>query len=273
MIPSSFERAQIYYPDPLPRDLPPPESASGSIQDVWLRTSDKVMICAWHLRTRKPRIGTMLFFHGNAGNILDRVPHAEGFAQHGLDVLLVEYRGYGKSRGLPSEPGLYRDGDAAYEYLTATQNIEPSKLLCFGESLGAAVALDLATRRAVAGVVVESGFTSIRELARTIYPFLPGFVFGLMSHRYDNLEKISRLRAPVLFVHGEHDEIVPLAMAQRLFEAAPGPREQYVIAGSGHNDLVAFGGTGYFERIAAFARGTLTGERAAGTRANASAPR
>ena len=253
-----LERKLIYFPTPTESHQPPPRMENGDIQEIALQTVDGETIHAWHVTTRAPRVATLLFFPGNGGNMSYRLAHIDGMAARGLDVLIIDYRGYGKSSGTPSEPGLYADGDAAYGYLTGTGGVPPGEIVVFGESLGNAVAIDLATREAVAGLVVESGFTSVREVAREIYPVLPGFFFGLLSHRFDNIGKISRVTAPVLVIHGTEDSMVPISMGRALFEAAPEPREWFQVPGADHNDLPEAGGLPYFAKLGEFATRVIT---------------
>lgn len=251
-----IERQLIYFPAPLPRELPPPELAHGSAEDVYLRTGDGVTVHGWYVRSSRAQAEPplLLHFHGNAGNILDRRDHADDLAARGVDVFLLSYRGYGKSGGTPSEQGLYLDAEAAYAHLTGERGVVPRRIIAYGQSLGSAVAVELATRREVGGLILESPFTSAPELGRRFYPFLPGAVFDRMEHRFDSLAKIGRVTAPLLVIHGERDEIVPVDMGRRLFEAAPGPKEWYGIPHAGHNDTYWAGGPAYYDRIAEFAR-------------------
>lgn len=263
-----LERQLIYFPSRLPQEIPVPSFTHGVAEEVRLRTEDGVAIHAWHVRAAeptKPEPPVLLYFHGNAGNVLDRRDHVDDFAARGLDVFIVSYRGYGKSEGTPSEAGLYRDADAAYEHLVRAQSVSPWRIIAYGQSLGSAVAVELATRREVGGVIIESGFTSLPELGRRVYPFVPRFVFAWLEHRLDSLGKISRVRAPVLVIHGDRDEIVPVDMGRRLFEAAPGPKEWYAVHGATHNDTPWVGGSLYYSRIADFARRTVQ-ERGRGER-------
>lgn len=252
-----LERQLIYFPAPLPREMPPPDLAHGTAEDAYLRTEDGVTVHGWYVTASRGPDGrrpVVLHFHGNAGNILDRADHLDALAARGLDVFILSYRGYGKSEGTPSEAGLYRDAEAAYAYLVGERAVEPGRVVPYGQSLGSAVAVELATRRPVGGLILESPFTSAPELGRTFYPLLPAFVFDRLEHRFDSLSKIGGVRAPLLVIHGERDEIVPLGMGRRLFEAAPGPKEWYGIPHAGHNDTFWVGGDAYYDRIAAFAR-------------------
>jgi pimeloyl-ACP methyl ester carboxylesterase len=188
----------------------------------------------------------VLLCHGNAGNVGDRVLHAGLLAAAGFDVLLFDYRGYGRSTGRPSEPGTYRDARAARSALLARSEVDPARVLYLGESLGGAVALELAVAHPPAGLVLMSTFTSIRDLARKHYAIVPG---PLVPDAYPSLRRIRELRAPLLVVHGDRDDLVPLLHAEALFDAAPEPKRFEVLEGVGHNDLVSRAGPAWVAAI------------------------
>lgn len=200
--------------------------------DVQLVTDDAVRLHGWWVRAPRAR-GTLLFFHGNAGNISHRLDSIQLFSELGLDVLIIDYRGYGRSDGTPSERGTYRDALAAWNWLTHERKVPPERILLFGRSLGAAVAVDLALKVRSAGLIVESAFTSVPDLAGEIYPFLP--VRQMSRYQYDSLSKIGRIAQPLLLVHSRDDELIGFRHGQRLFEAASQPKEFVQIRG-GHND-------------------------------------
>ena len=197
-----------------------------------------------------PARAHVLLCHGNAGNVGDRVLHAALLAGQGLEVLLFDYRGYGRSTGRPHEEGLDHDARAALAAATARRGVDPSRIFYLGESLGGAVALALALERPPRGLVLQSTFTGIRDMARLHYAFVPPF---LVPDAYPSLRRIAALRAPLLVVHGDRDEIVPFSHGQRLFAAAPEPKRWHPVANAGHNDLLAVAGTGYAAAIAAWA--------------------
>jgi fermentation-respiration switch protein FrsA (DUF1100 family) len=170
--------------------------------------------------------------HGNAGNISHRLDKLAVLSDLGAAVLLLDYRGYGRSNGTPDEAGTYRDADAAYQWL-CERGVSPTRIVPYGESLGGPIAIDLAARRPVGGVILESAPSSILEVARYHYPWLPVSMF--LSVRYDGLEKIGRVSAPVLILHSRDDEIVPFAMAEALSGAAPAGTRVVALRG-GHND-------------------------------------
>lgn len=196
-------------------------------------------------------LATLLFCHGNAGNASHRLENVYYLVQTGFQVLLFDYRGFGHSSGQPSEEGLYRDAVSAWTHLVERPGAEGVPRIIFGRSLGGAVAVELATRVAADGLILESTFTSIRTLARLMFPPpLP----ELPVH-YDSLSKIGRIRMPLLAIHGQKDELIPYSDGQKLFDAAPEPKTWFPLAGAGHNDTYRVGGAAYFRRLATFASG------------------
>lgn len=242
-----IERHFIYFPE---RDLVGrPAEVGLEYEEAHFIASDGVRLHGWFIPGE--RDVTWLWFHGNAGNISHRIDNLR-LLQDALqvNVLLFDYRGYGQSEGSPSEEGTYRDADAALDYLLARPDVEPERIVYFGRSLGAAVAVDLAARRPPAGLIVESPFTSVSDLARHHYWFLP--VWPFLHTKYDALEKIRDVDAPTLVLHGDRDDTVPHDFGQRLFEAAREPKHFYTIDGAGHNDTYVVGGASYFARLRAF---------------------
>jgi fermentation-respiration switch protein FrsA (DUF1100 family) len=242
-----FERRLIYFPTSALEATP---TALGlAHEELSLRAEDGVRLHGWFLPVKDAR-GSVLVCHGNAGNVSHRLDRAIFLQSRlGLDVLLFDYRGYGRSQGRPDEEGTYRDARAAYRWLREHGYGENS-IVIFGESLGSAVALDLALSSPARALVLESPFTSIPEMARAVYPFLP--VWPLVRTRYDNLAKIGRLRMPLLVLHGDRDDVVPFAQGRRLFEAAPEPKRFFAIPGASHNDTYLVGGEGYWRAFAEF---------------------
>ncbi len=230
------QRALIYFPT---SDLPSPAAAGlPAARVVTFETADGLTLEAWFLE-RIPGIlstfgYTVLVFNGNAGHRGHRAGLAAQLAGRGLNVLLVDYRGYGGNPGLPSEEGLTRDARAALAYLGRRVDVDPTRIVFFGESLGAAVALRLALEYPPAALILRSPFTSLVEIGRHHYPLLP--VRWLLKDRYLSLERIARVRSPLLVVAGEDDDVVPLADSATLFEAAPHPKRFVTIPGVGHND-------------------------------------
>ena len=177
----------------------------------------------------------LLFSHGNAGNLLGRIPLVEKLQGMGLGVFLYDYRGFGRSQGAPGEEGLYRDVEAAWEWVAKEGGVPPERIVSYGRSLGAAVALHLALSRPVGGVILEVPFTSIRDMARRVLPFFPTGPF--LRESYDNLRKISSLSGPLLVMVAEDDQVVAPWMGKALFEAANEPKQLLVVPGAGHDDI------------------------------------
>ena len=209
-----------------------PEARGLAFENVQLAAADGPTLDAWYVPVESAR-GTVLFCHGNAGNISHRLESIAIFHSLGLGTLIFDYRGYGRSTGHPSEEGTYLDAEAAWRYLVEERKISPDRIVVFGRSLGAGVATWLAARRRVAALIAESAFTSVPDLAADLYPWLP--VRGLVHIKYDNLERIAHLELPILVVHSRDDEIIPFHHGQRLFDAASRHARLLEIHG-GHND-------------------------------------
>ena len=219
-------------------------------EDVYLETSDGVRIHGWFV----PGSGgtTLVWFHGNGGNISHRVDNIAGLNRRlGVGILIIDYRGYGLSEGSPSEQGTYLDAEAAVAHALVRPDVDPERVVLFGRSLGCAVAAEMAVRHDVHAVVLESPFTSVLAMAKRAYPFLPG-VGLLVGDMYDTLDKVARIDAPVMVLHGDSDEVVPFEMGREVFEAAPEPKRFYRIRGAGHNDTYAVGGAPYLDALGSF---------------------
>jgi fermentation-respiration switch protein FrsA (DUF1100 family) len=193
---------------------------------------------------------TVIFFYGNGAYAAQMAGEFSHFRRLGMNVLLPEYPGYGMSGGKPSERGCYEAADAAYEYLERRPGIDRGRIVAAGWSMGSAVAVDLASRRRVAALVMVSAFTALPEVARTLQPWAP--VSLIIRSRFDSIEKIPAVTCPILIVHGSRDEIVPLAMAGRLAAAARARVTSYTVAGGGHNDVFAVGGDALWESVRGF---------------------
>ena len=225
-----FQGRLIYFPGGPPQMDP---SLMGlAFEDVEVEAADGVRLHGWWIPA-PDAAGTVLFSHGNAGSIEGRMRAARVLVDMGLSVMLYDYRGYGRSEGRPSEEGLYRDAVAFHDHLVQRRGVDPQRLLLYGESLGVAVAIELARRRPVAGLFLESGFTSMADVGAVHYPWLP--VGLLLRHRYENEDKIGTLEVPILIIHSPDDELVPFSHAHRLLTAAGGTKELLETAG-GHND-------------------------------------
>ena len=219
-----------------------PSSLGLESDELRLITSDGVPLHGWWIRGGGDT--AVLLFHGNAGNVSHRLDRAKLFTERlGVDLALVDYRGYGQSGGKPSESGLYRDGLAIYD-AARQRGFPPERIVLLGESLGCAVAVEVALARPCAGIVLETPFRSVPLLAKRHYPFVPGF---LVRARYDSESRIGEITRPKLFLAAERDEIAPVAHARRLYELAKPPKELFVVPGAGHNDLYSTGGEKYLE--------------------------
>jgi fermentation-respiration switch protein FrsA (DUF1100 family) len=210
-------------------------------EELTLRTTDRVDISAWYIPAEHPR-GFLLFCHGNAGNISDRLSSIRLFHDLGLGVLIFDYRGYGKSQGSPDEEGTYRDAEAAWHYLVKTLHVSPRRVIVFGRSLGSAVAAELALRKEVRAVIMESGFTSVSDLGKQFFPHLP--VKLISRYYYTSIDKVGLVEMPRLFIHSPDDEMVPYEQGVRLFERAAGPKHFLRLTG-GHNEGFLLSGEAY----------------------------
>ncbi|MBI3574512.1 MAG: alpha/beta hydrolase [Gammaproteobacteria bacterium] len=195
--------------------------------------------------------GTLLFCHGNAGNISHRLESIRQFHQLGVNVFIFDYRGYGASEGVPTEAGTYRDAEAARRYLVETRDLAPEHIVYFGRSLGAAIAAWLATQHPPRALIVESAFTSVPDFGAEIYPWLP--VRLLARLRYPTREYLQSVKVPVLVIHSRDDEIVSFRHAEKLYESANSPKELLEIHG-GHNDGFLVSGAHYTRRLDGFLR-------------------
>lgn len=225
-----LQPGMVFYPlggiDATPRDW------GLDYEDVAIRTGDGVDLHGWFV----PRPGArrvLLFFHGNAGNISHRGDSIRIFHRLGLDIFIVDYRGYGRSEGSPSEQGLYRDARAAWRWLTEERGYAPASVVVFGRSLGAVVAARLASETQPGGLILESGFSSARDASRAIFPLLSWLVIG--RYEFDAAGALKDVRCPVLVLHSPEDEIIPYRLGRKLYEAANEPKGFVELRG-GHND-------------------------------------
>lgn len=226
-----FEQKSIYFPmkeiGTTPRDV------GLEYEDVYFKTKDDVELNGWLVSKEGSSI-YLLFCHGNAGNISHRLEIINMFVNVGLNVFIFDYRGYGKSQGKPSEKGLYKDAAAAYGYLIS-RGVKKEKIVIFGESLGGAVAIELAKDLDKGALITEGAFTSVPDMAGDIYPFLP--IRFLVSSRYNSISKIKDVKIAKLIIHSRDDEIILYKHGKRLFEVAPSPKEFLELRGS-HNEAV-----------------------------------
>jgi len=240
-----YANRSIYYPIKYPQGFWDLQTELRA-EDVWLHTADGVRIHGWWVRQGTGHLVT-LYLHGNAGNVTYRYSRIREIAAAGSSILMLDYRGYGKSRGWPTEKGLYTDAMTAYQYLVE-RGYRPEQIVLHGESIGCAVAADVASRVPCAAVVLEAPFTSARDVARTVLPVLG----ALPIPGFDSTRKIGRIRAPLLFIQGDRDEIIPLRLGQKLFALSPEPKSFWIIEGAGHNDILEAAGPQYRRRLQLF---------------------
>lgn len=210
-------------------------------EDVTLTTADNLELHGWYI-PHKNATHTLLFFHGNAGNISHRQESIEIFHRLGLNVFIIDYRGYGNSQGRPSEQGLYRDALAAWDFLTNIKNISNRQILIFGRSLGGAVATDLAARVQSAGLIVESSFSSARDFARRVFPVLSHLLW--VRFDFNTAAKIKQVKSPVLVLHSPDDEIMPFPLGEQVFQSASQPK-QFIRMQGDHNSGFILSQPGY----------------------------
>ncbi|MGW6700842.1 alpha/beta hydrolase [Nocardia sp. NPDC055049] len=211
-----------------------PAALGLDYRDLTMRTADGVDVHGWFVRAERPR-GHILYAHGNAGTIGDRVSIIALLVDAGFDVLAFDYRGFGHSTGTPSEQGTYLDARAARQALLEQPEVDPDRVYYLGKSLGGGVLLELAGEYPPAGMILMSTFSGMRAAARSVYPFLPA---PLIPNAYPSLRHIANLRVPVLMMHGDRDELLPLRHAERLYAAAREPKQLIVVPGAGHNDVI-----------------------------------
>ena len=260
---------------PAPRAaLPDPRVVLGSGEQIELTMQDGTQLVGWYLPpTVKdgPRRSTtvqaesstvldrpgpsspaLLWFYGNGETIGAIWPVIRDFRPPGAALLVVDYPGYGASGGRASEAGIYEAGDLAYQALASRAGVDRERIYVYGRSLGSAVATHVAADHPVAGLILESPFTSARDMAARTYRIFP---LALVRLRLNNVETIQRARCPVLVFHGTADMLVPMEMGRRVAAAAPGPAEFVMIAGAGHNETYEMGGRAYRDKLWSFVRG------------------
>ncbi|HEV2689711.1 MAG TPA: alpha/beta hydrolase [Bryobacteraceae bacterium] len=235
----------IYYPMKYPQGLWELKDGLGAA-DVWIETPDHVRLHGWLVRREGAHFVT-LYLHGNAGNVTHRAAQIREIAAAGSSILMLDYRGYGRSEGWPTEKGLYRDSEAAFAYLLG-MGYRGGQIILHGESLGTAVAIDLASRRPCAALVLEAPFTSASDVAGTVLPV----VGPLLVRSFNSVSKIRWIVPPKLFMQGDRDEIIPPRFAQELFRAAQARKEFWVVEGAHHNDILETAGASYREKLREF---------------------
>ena len=226
-----------------------PADYGVTFEEVWFQSSDAVKLHGWRL----PGGGeiTWIWFHGNGGNISYSLEHAMMVRSRlRINNFLFDYRGYGLSAGKPTERGTYLDARAALDHVLGRPDVDPDKMVYFGSSLGAALAIWLATQHPPYGLIVEGAFSSAQDMAKLAMPWLP--VHLLVRHKYNSVPRIANLTCPTLVIHGEHDETVPLEQGRKLYDAASGPKRFYTVPGASHSDTYLAGGEAYYQVIGEF---------------------
>ncbi len=249
-----IENRFIFHPD---KDLYiTPGDWGLEYDDVTFRTEDGLKLNGWFIpgKTKSmtaDNLFTLLWFHGNAGNISHRLENIKMlYDRVHINIFIFDYRQYGKSEGKISEQGTYIDAGAALKYLQSRKDINHERIIIFGRSVGSAVAVDLAVKGKCCALILETPFTSMKDLAKSLYPFLP--IGYILQTKYDSISKISDIKVPTLIMHGDKDELVPIEQGRKLYESANEPKKFYTIPGATHNDTYIVGGEEYFDVIRKF---------------------
>ena len=231
------QRKLMYFPDRT--RVPPANFALAGVVERVLETPDGAKLVAWYARAAPGR-PTILYFHGNAGNLANRSERMRKYIARGLGVLMLSYRGYSGSTGSPTERANVADAKLAYEALRK-DGIAPDEIVLYGESLGTGVAVQVAAEKPVAGVILDAPYTSIVDVAAGAYPFFP--VRWFMFDRYETMRYLPSVKVPLLVIHGEEDEVIPVTMGRAVYAAANGPKEIVTLPGANHSDHHLFGST------------------------------
>lgn len=238
------------------------KSPAEGAEIVWFDSADGTRLNGWFFESRsKPATATIIFCHGNGGNISSVGWMGQRFAKHGFNVLLFDYRGYGASEGVVAdESGLYADGDAAVAYVVNKKGVRPEQIILYGHSLGTTVAADVASRGNYGAVVLESGLSSASSVAASALPWLPAWLHFLGRNRFESVRKLANVKSPVLIAHGDPDQTIPTDEGRRLFAAANEPKKLLIVPGAGH---VVFGAAGepYLSQVEQFMRDAIAKER------------
>ncbi|HEU4714283.1 MAG TPA: alpha/beta hydrolase [Pyrinomonadaceae bacterium] len=249
----SLEWHMTFHPVPLDSNLrqPPPGATS-----VWFTTADGIRLHGWFFENQT-NPATIIFFHGNTGNIGDVDWLGQRFHERGFNVLLFDYRGYGASEGdAENETGLYADGDAAVDFLINEKRVRPDQIILYGQSLGTTVVVDVASRRDVGAVILESGPSSASSMANHALPWLPQQLHFFGKNRFESAQKLAKVKAPVLISHGDPDPVVPTSEGRLLYAAANEPKRLLIFPGAGHN-VFGSAGDSYLNQLIDFINQSL----------------
>lgn len=227
-------------------------------EDVWFVAADSVRLHGWFIEARtKPAAATIIYFHGNGGNLSNVGWIGERLAMQGFNVLLFDYRGYGRSEGRANdERGLYADANAAYDYAVRERGATPERLVLYGQSLGTTAVAELASRRVCGAIVLESGLSSASDLAASLLPWLPRWLHKLGKNRFESARKLADIHCPVMVTHGEPDNRIPTEQGRVLYQSAHEPKRLLIVPGAGHN-VAGFGGYKYLDTVSAFIHESL----------------
>ncbi len=228
-----FEWRHIFYPDKKISDIP--SDFGLKYDDITFYSIDDKKLNGWFIPDDKP-LATIIYCHGNAGNISHRIDIAKLLNSMGFNVFLFDYRGYGKSKGIPGEKGLYLDAEAAYDYLSMRDGVDKDRIILYGESLGGGVAYDLALKRKVSAVITFGAFASIADMADVAFPKIP--LKHFITMKFDNISKVKAIKCPKLIIHSADDTTVPFDQAKKLFESASQPKEFFETSGGHTNDVI-----------------------------------
>ncbi|UII33120.1 alpha/beta hydrolase [Fulvivirga ulvae] len=224
----------IFHPEKLPEDFR--FDLREGAEEIFLNTSDNEKVNALFFPGSKNEV--VLYFHGNAGSLAGWQQVSDDFTDKGYGLLIIDYRGYGKSSGEITEKGLYLDAEAAYQFLTETKKFSPHNIVIYGRSIGSGIATELASRHQTKGLVLESPFSSLKKLANQKMPFLFPSLF--LQFHFDNINKLDSISCPILLIHGDDDTLIPVSHARNLYQAYSGKKKLVIIPQGTHNDLSLF---------------------------------
>lgn len=228
-------------------------------EDIYFKSKGDVRLNGWFINSQsQPALATIIYFHGNGGN-LSRVGWlGESLARRGFNVFLFDYRGYGRSEGeVSDENDIYADADAAYDYIVNHRGMSPDQIVLYGQSLGTTAVADLASRKQCAAILLESGLSSASTLAESMVPWMPHWLHQFGRNRFDSARKLASVSVPALITHGDPDRTIPTEHGRALYDAVEGPKKLMIFPGADHN-VFGFGGDQYFDSISAFIREVIT---------------
>jgi fermentation-respiration switch protein FrsA (DUF1100 family) len=249
-----FENKIIFHPSRYPEGFWEPVSVGVPAQDIYFTSEDGIKLHGWFIPDPNA-VATLLWFHGNAGNLSHRLDNIQLLAPLNLNIFIFDYRGYGRSEGEPNEQGIYKDSKAAYNTVVGLNTVTVDTLFLFGRSLGGICAVETALDHPARGLILESVFTSASDMSRQVSPLIP--LGWAIRSKLDAIGKVPHLTLPKLFLHGTRDEVVPYDLGRKLFDSAVEPKTFYPIEGAGHNDTYILGGRDYFNALSLFITETL----------------